>query len=394
MNDRKKRMNIVFLGSVTDEEKISGLSGASIAGNKMQLRIISALKQQLDGEITVVSVPSVAAYPRDAKLIYKRKDSTLSNGCRLIEVPFLNIHLIKQICQMSNVYHITKRTTPKDDSVILAFNLYPQVGNALVKLKKKGYRTAAILADLPIDDNSGAKHCLVQMMNRMTERNIRKENNLIVLNENAIMKYHSDASYIVMEGGCDSSIEISEQPDKTGEMNIVFSGRLIEYNGLNQLIDAMSIVEADNVFLDIYGSGPMEEKVKEAASANSRIRFFGFVDNKKMMDIQKRAWLLINPRPVNDPISKVTFPSKMFEYLVSGTPVLTTKLSCFSSEFDNLMFFCPSDSAKGIAEGINKLVRMSPNELSKRAEYAKSYIQKEKNWNSQASRMIRFLRGI
>lgn len=382
-------MNIVFLGSVTDEKKNQELSGASVAGNKMQLNIIEHLNMQDEISVSVISVPSVAAFPIDKRIAYKEKKYVLENGCAIVEVPFLNIPLLKQLMQMISVYRMARKYG-KDDTVFLAFNLYPQVGSALSRLKNKGYKTAAILADLPINDNYANQSKLIQIMNHMTEKYIAAENQLIVLNENAIRKYNPCANYIVMEGGCE---EFNEGVTDLlpNEKNIVFCGRLIEYNGIIELLGAMKYVKDSNIKLDIYGSGPLKNIVEDFARNDSRIRFHGSVDNKLMMEIQKRAWLLINPRPINDPISQVTFPSKMFEYLISGTPVLTTKLIGFTEEYDKLMYYCVSDKAEGIAESINNIALMPQQELKEKAIITRKYILMNKNWKNQARRISEFL---
>lgn len=385
-------MNVLFLGSVSDEKELKMRSGASVAGNKMQLNIISAMSARLNGKVAIISIPSVAAYPHDKKLWYSRKSYYLKNGCQIIEVPFLNLPIIKQIMQVIAVY-MEALKFDKVSWTVLAFNLYPQIGNAVIRLKKKGYRTAAILADLPINDNYSNRNMLIHYMNQITEYNIRTENNLIVLNENSVKKYHPDASYIVMEGGCENVQDLPE-PKKLEKKNIVFSGRLIDYNGIDRLVNAMKNVTNHEIILDIYGFGPMQSYVEQAALKDSRIRFHGSVDNITMVRLQKEAWLLINPRPVNDPISQVTFPSKMFEYLTSGTPVLATKLSGFTEEYDSLMYYCPSDTAEGIAEGINAVAALPENELQKKAQYAKEYIQTHKNWDVQADKMLHFLEEI
>ncbi len=385
-------MNVLFLGSVSDEKNLKTRSGASIPGNKMQLKIISAIKDHLGGEITVISIPSVAAFPRDHRIWYSRKDYYLENGCRIIEVPFMNIPMLKQVMQMITVYLESKRFNRRFH-VVLAFNLYPQIGNAVIHLKKHGYKTAAILADLPIDDNYANGKAIIRCMNQMTERNIRMEDHLIVLNENSVKKYHPNAEYIVMEGGCEA-FEDTVVPKKTGEKNIIFAGRLIDYNGIDRLVEAMKHVVDQEICLDIYGSGPMQAYVENAAEIDKRIRYRGSVDNATMMQLQSSAWFLINPRPVNDPISQVTFPSKMFEYLTSGTPVLTTKLSGFTPEYDDLMYYCPSDTAEGIAQGINEVAKLSAEETQRRAAFANKYVRTHKNWDVQAKRILRFLEEI
>ena len=52
----------------------------------------------------------------------------------------------------------------------------------------------------------------------------------------------------------------------------------------------------------------------------------------------KEAKLLINLRNPEDKYTKYSFPSKTFEYMVSGTPFFTTKLEGIPSEYYNYLY--------------------------------------------------------
>ena len=66
---------------------------------------------------------------------------------------------------------------------------------------------------------------------------------------------------------------------------------------------------------------------------NEKIKYFGVIDFESILLRQKNTDLLINPRPSIDEYTKYSFPSKIMEYMASGTPVLTTKLSGIPMEY-------------------------------------------------------------
>ena len=113
--------------------------------------------------------------------------------------------------------------------------------------------------------------------------------------------------------------------------------------------------------------------------------------NEEVMKTQKEAWLLINPRIVDDPIAQVTFPSQTFEYLLSATPVLTTKLNGYGVEYRKYMFFSESDSPDSLAKAISDIRATSMLSLKQKADDAKTFIIEEKSWRYQCKKIAEFI---
>ena len=175
------------------------------------------------------------------------------------------------------------------------------------------------------------------------------------------------------------------------EHNLLFSGALAEYNGIRNLLAAMNLVEDDSIVLDIYGDGYLRGDVEEAAKHNPRIRYHGRVANETVMRKQREAWGLINPRVVDDPIAKVTFPSKTFEYLLSGTPVISTRLNGYGPEYEGCMLFAQQDTPEGIAVAIRRMAAMPEEEMKEMTRKARSMVCAQKTWKVQAGRIKAFI---
>lgn len=392
-------MDILFLGYTVPKECAYVFSGASIAGNKMQWNLVHHLGKIDDIKICCISVLPIATWPHDTifsrSQVLKLDERITSNA-----VSFCNLPILKQISQAGSVYMKARKYIKEHpDAIVLSFNLFPQIGIPMRILKQQypKIKTVSLLADLPIDDTKGQRSVLSKMLRRLfdqsTWKSISNCESFIVLNEYVAKQYLSKKTSIVIEGGVDeddlNTVTIGHK--KSEKRNIVFAGALTEYNGITVLIDAVGRLPSDNIILDIYGDGPLKAYVQNAANKDKRLHYHGRVANDIVLRAQKSAWLLINPRKTDDLISKVTFPSKTFEYMLSGTPVLSTKLNGYSQEYLEHMFIAEDDTAEGIAKEIHRIECFPREILQKKADNARNFIIKNKSWKIQALNIYNFL---
>lgn len=158
MKESKAFENII-LGYAVDLKSANELSGASIAGNKMQVSVLKNLSKYSDIELSCITIyPIAGEFPLNKSLWIGEKKIKITETLQADRIPFLNLPIIKQLQQTINVYRHAKKYADKD-TLILAFNLFPQVGLPLMWLKSKfGCKTYSLLADLPIDDNASSKN--------------------------------------------------------------------------------------------------------------------------------------------------------------------------------------------------------------------------------------------
>lgn len=390
---------ILYLGYVVSPEEANQMSGASVAGNKMQWNVLKNLNSIEGLAVKSITVTPLAVFPKEKQLWQKKQVKELACGVKSICVPYFNFPIIKQLWQIVSVYRTAKKQI-KDTGAktLLCFNLFPQVGIPMRWLKKKfpELDTVCLLADLPLDERTDRKGFSAWIRKKFyysTWRNMEKCDRFITLNHYVAQTYLPGKPYIMIDGGVDDDVIAQYQVpvEKSKEKNILFSGALTEYNGIMPLIQAMDQIEDQSIYLDIYGSGYLDENVRMAAKQNSHIRYHGRVANDTVLQRQREAWLLMNPRKVDDIISKVTFPSKTFEYLLSGTPVLTTPLATYGPEYKGYMLFTNGDDVKALADGINKVNQMDAMQLQNLAKAAQSFVAQEKSWKKQCQKIAGFL---
>lgn len=393
-------MQLLYLGYAIKRQQEKQIKGISVAGNKMQVNLLRALVEKLGETIRSISIYPMAAYPKGKNLVIKERTENVFDDIPFdTHIPFiLNLPFIKNIYEMVSTYRMAlKLYKEKPFDKILMFNAFPATAWAALKLKKKyGCELICLLADLPIDDSvhtKGLRKILRRRMDIYTKNAIKKMDKLIVLNEEAAKIYAQNVPYIVVEGAVDKSDILPFKYIKPERKNIVFTGALQKYNGITEVVEAMKLLSETDIELDIYGKGEFEEYVKKADREYPHIHYFGVKSNEDIMRIQREAYLLINPRPSNDYIASVTFPSKMFEYMTSGTPVLATRLNGYTQEYVDNLYIIEDSAPQCIADTIKKVSELEDGELRRKAEDAYYMIVNYKNWAIQAQRIIDFIKN-
>jgi glycosyltransferase involved in cell wall biosynthesis len=155
-------------------------------------------------------------------------------------------------------------------------------------------------------------------------------------------------------------VERASEESRARTFTIIYAGGLSKAYGVDRLIEAVMMLSPDvSVCLKLYGKGDQEDKVSLLSCDNPRFFYGGFVDSATLMSELCAADLLINPRPTNSLVSAQSFPSKLIEYLVSGCPVLTTRIPSIPGDLERHYFYIDDESPVGICTSIYKVMRLS-----------------------------------
>lgn len=387
------KKKILFLGYCIPMEEAT--VGTSFAGNKMQNSIIYYLNNS-QVKIIPLSMFPTAPFPKSSKLFIKKR-KIYFNNCTSTLISFINLPFLKLFSQINSMKRAAKKIVKKYHiDAILTFNSFPQVGIPANYLKKK-YHLPVIpyIADCPIPQKKHffIKKILRSFFDKSAIKTMRKADYLIVINPFIIENYTLHQKYVLLEGGIDlNRLPPFVEKKKNSKNLFIFSGALTEYNGILPLIDAISNIPM--ITLNIYGSGDLINRVKEKCQQYPNIVYKGVVSNQEMQQIQMSADFLISPRIIDDLISKVTFPSKIFEYLLSGVPVIATKLSCLTPEYDSFINYLSSNDPFIIQKELLDIIHSNYDSLLEKAKEGRKYILTTKSWEKQIDKITSFLYKI
>lgn len=394
--------SILYIGQIIDPKEIVSYSGASNAGTQFEWNLVYALSKQEGVKVRAVSIPPVAAWPRDKRIVFRGSTRQVSDTLEISYPTFINLPVLKQITQILGGYVLGARALRhKKSDWIMSYNAYPQVGLAAYWLsKKEKLRHLCVLADVPFDDRaeqSVLRKATWALYGGLAWKLIGKISHFVILNQNTAGLLPPESRYCVIEGAIDPKnypYECISRHDSRGRKIILYSGALTEYSGILTLIEAVKQLPSDQFVLHIYGNGDIKERIQEEAEHSGNIVYCGSVPIEKMRELQANAWLLVNPRKTDNKISRYTFPSKILEYMASGTPVLSTKIDGLPEEYFNFLFLVDTDDRDGFLEKILEVSELDHANLIGYGTCSKQFVIENKNWNAQIRRILCFIGAV
>jgi glycosyltransferase involved in cell wall biosynthesis len=164
---------------------------------------------------------------------------------------------------------------------------------------------------------------------------------------------------------------------------VLYAGHLYPRKGAETLAKAAALIpEAHIIFV---GGAPEDLAAFRARwDKTSNIQSVGHVPHEKIPLYLRAADLLVVPNSAkDDDAARFTSPMKLFEYMLSGTPIVTSDVPAVREILDGTMavFVAPDDAtalAKGIQESLSE-----PEKARERARLARVKVG-EYTWSSRA----------
>jgi glycosyltransferase involved in cell wall biosynthesis len=165
-------------------------------------------------------------------------------------------------------------------------------------------------------------------------------------------------------------------------------------SGVDNLIQGFAAMPERSARLWIFGRGTLATHVADAAKADDRIEYFGFVSDDEMARRLSQSSVLVVPRPVIERVSRFVFPSKLMEYVMASRPVAATEAAGIPHEYFEHLFSLGSGTSGDITAGLQGILATSPEERMRRAIAAREFVCRSKNYILQGGRILSFLREV
>lgn len=309
------------------------------------------------------------------------------NGNRFLRIPKKIIEFSKEL-KHGNVLNGV--------DCVLAYEMHIPYLFCLNKIKKLNpeIKTVLICPDLSIYMDLDAKKkplktFLKKIENKIAQRLLKRVDGYILFTEQ-MKDYFADFNkpYAVIEGVYRDKYSLKP----TEKQNFIMHAGSLHYNiGIEELIAAFESISDANQELWFFGSGAMDNYIREKAEKNKRIKHMGFVEPQKLFEYEKQATLLVNVRDPKAEYTKYSFPSKTFEYMASGTPFLTTDLPGIPAEYKDYIFTIESNNVDLIKEGMEKALSLTPEERESFGRNARAFVLENKNKYVQSKKFADFL---
>jgi len=332
---------LLYLGFLVPDEELvrifAGEAHPQVSAVRFQHSLLTAL-ESAGATIDAVTTPPIASFPRNRHWWVSGLDYRIS-GLRLrgrqIASPNLpGVRLVARVLQF--VRHGMVRLRQPCQGILVYSVHSPMVAAALVLKRLRGVPVFVFIPDLPTfmgGPSNPVKRLLKRIDGQLVRRMLVRTDGTFPIAEGAGRDWLLPGTrYWAMEGISDDAARVLRAARENG--SYVFRGTTgrpaLLYTGTLGYVLTFarafhrSRIEASVTFM---GGGEDLAELQKLAAMDERIRVKPFATGAELAGEVDSADLLLNPRDPAWPGSAYSFPSKLFEYLRYGKPIISTRLS-------------------------------------------------------------------
>lgn len=398
----KSDSKFVFLGGMFydgQEAEIDANSNSlpQTASNKLQWNLIRGLEQNLKSPLTLISAMFLGDFPLGyKKAVIKNQEFNHTDIAdhKDYSLGFLNIPIVKHIFRKNAIKRcVVKNVDLQSTEVAFGYSMSTPIVDNLLYIKElnPAVKTCLIVPDLPEFMNvGGKKRLLFGILKRIDTKKLYKKikgiDYFVVISKYMPEKLGVNKNRCVVVEGIADINGANTAKTVTDVKNIVYTGAISPKYGIDTLVGSFSALKDENIKLTLAGSGK-REYIQNAQKTDKRIDYLGTVSNDTARELQRGAYLLVNPRNSSDEYTKYSFPSKILEYMLSGTPVVTMPLKGIPEEYYEHLIIVENS----LEETFKSALSLDAEELALKGKNAMEFVKREKNAFAQTKKIIEIL---
>lgn len=405
-----RELDVLFLGGLfpqeIEEEVISHSVGfVENAANNLQWEIVKGLDKNLAYPPKILNSIFIGSFPRRYKKmkINSFEFTHFSESFKDMNVGFLNLPILKNTSRYQALKPHVKGWVDSGEErkkVIIAYSVNATFTKLLRYAKELNdeVKTCLIVPDLPQYMNLTGKTKFLHeiyksIQHKEIDRNLKFIDSYVLLTEQMKEALNIIVPYVIVEGiATDLPQEEENEKENPKIKSILYTGSLYEKYGVLDLLNAFREMEGDHLRLVICGEGEAESTIQKASEEDERILYKGLLKRMEVLQLQKSATLLVNPRTNKGHYTKFSFPSKIMEYMSSGTPVLAYMLDGIPQEYAEYIYVI--DEEEGILSKLKEVLAKEDEELKNKGVAAKKFVSEHKNNEVQVRKMVSMFNSL
>lgn len=345
-------------------------------------------------EVDLIAAAPASDYPHNSQILFhgfRYREAGLDGRA----IGFVNITPLKHITRYVGARRALRASAGVAADAVVVHGLNSAfLWAALHGARRLRARTVVIVTDPPaqrLPTDSGPRWWMKRTDLRLITGALRRVDGAVVLSRRLAEDFLPGVPYLVLEGIASPLPEAVPGERGASGHEVVYAGSLVETYGVGELMDAADIAAGD-WHLSIYGQGPMEEQVRQRAERSAHVSFGGRVAPAELARAYADADLLVNPRGATQDFVLYSFPSKLLEYLGSGTPVMSTRLPTIPPEYDGCLYWTDDDAAS-LASAISEVLARPEQERASIAAAGRR-LAESRSIAAQGRRLVGFLASL
>lgn len=390
---------MLFLGCFFPKEKEGAMRARcrimpSLAPTTLQYNLLEGIRAAGKSP-RIINIAPVGTFPRAHRDVILRRERYTTLGMDVLDPGTVNLPWLKQLIRARRIRRAILRSGERE---LLIYSTYMPYLKAIHRLPPE-YRVTVIVTDLLEDASYTAmsrfRRLQTRVMNRMVHKYLARVNAFVCLAEGMMeILGVGNRPALIMEGIAGTRVPARTREDIRADKRVLlYTGGVWARYGILDLLDAFSRIPDPRYELRICGWGDDVAAVKAAAERDRRIHFLGYLSKDEVYQEQRRATLLVNPRPANEAFTNRSFPSKTLEYMASGVPVLMHRLGAVPSDYDPHLYYFEGRSPEEMAAKIRVLCEQDDDTLYAFGNAAREFVLREKNPARQGERILALMRA-
>ncbi len=404
-----EKLNIIYFSCACPQRTFDdyfqkGLIEKLPQAQRFNLMIINGLAANEDLTVNAISMPSFNYKLPELKQ-FERK--ACNEGKIGFVIPSFSGGLKRRISTYLNTKKEVEKFLSRCDGELIVFvvDVLNQTLGAVARriAKKRHIKTIGIVTDVPM-------HRSLARIDKTSKWALLKHKMLSMINLKLLATYDSymfltqdmnsvvnqnNRPYIVIEGMIEKGFEGRKEPiNEETEKVVLYAGGIHREFGIPLFVEAFIQANIPDAILRIYGNGNYMDELTKISRENQNVEYLGATTIDVIHEEQRNAFLLVNPRLTNADFVKYSFPSKTFECMASGTPLLTTRLPGMPIEYNEFVYFLEPETKEGFCHCLIETLGFPAADLSKKGESARAFILFNKNNVFQAKRLVTFIREV
>jgi glycosyltransferase involved in cell wall biosynthesis len=327
----------------------------ALAGAGMEV-LVCCLRRHDQKPVETVGGVSVHRLP-----VVRKRGSPLRYLGEYASFIFLALFRLARIHRSGRLHIVHIHNMP---DILVAASLIPRLGGARVVLDLHDPMPEVFMTKYGL----GARHPVIRLLKTLERWSIRFSH--LVLTPNGAFRE------LFIRRGCPAGkiAVVMNTPDPAvfsrhevppgplgergeSEFRLMYHGTVVERHGLDTALDALAILRTSvpGIVLHVFGEGdfvdPFLRRVQEL-SLHSLVKYHGQVPLEEIAAVIPAidVGIIPNKRTV---FTEVNLPTRIFEYLAQGKPVVVPRTRGISEYFDEgALFFFDAGNARSLAETI------------------------------------------
>ena len=348
--------------------------------------------------VTLLSSAPVSNFPQNPRVFF-HGGSFISSGVQGETLGFVNVHVLKHFSRFAAcMVRATRALRLWRPDVLMIHGVHsPYLWYGVLSRRLTGAKSVVVVTDPPgvvLPSDGTIVRRLKNIDIFLVEWALRSVDGVVVLTAPLATDFAPGTPSLLMEGILAAEARPSASPLPRSTFRAMYAGGLFGTYGVGRLVEAIQTLPNDEVRFAAYGKGPLSSWINDQADVDARIEKVQFVKRDVVMERYATADLLVQPRPVDQDFVRYSFPSKLLEYMASGSPVLTTRLPGIPPEYEPYLYWIDDDSVEGIGRSLRAVMAIPADERAAKGRAAAEFVTETRSSGAQGARIRDFLAEI